>query len=177
MLASCRLSMLDSLTMTCWVLQEQETIGIVVKGGNLKMHVLVDHGARAADSFGEVWFRHGLPSLLQVRLLRRRTQVLFFTHWSDRLEMCQLLRENWTRRAYGARHAVPARAGSESSAADRSRCGERQVNVAGIEGSRERRADLLPVTEEVRRSAGRPGKAVEGTGAGEREAEASGCKR
>jgi hypothetical protein len=28
-------------------------------------------------------------------------------HWSARLEMCQWIRENWTRRAYGTRQEVP----------------------------------------------------------------------
>ncbi len=28
--------------------------------------------------------------------------------WSARLEMCQWMRENWTRRAYGTRQEVPA---------------------------------------------------------------------
>jgi hypothetical protein len=28
--------------------------------------------------------------------------------WSARLEMCQWIRENWTRRAYGTRQEVPA---------------------------------------------------------------------
>jgi len=30
------------------------------------------------------------------------------TWWSARLEMCQWMRENWTRRAYGTRQEVPA---------------------------------------------------------------------
>jgi hypothetical protein len=34
--------------------------------------------------------------------------VLYVSSWSARLEMCQRIRENWTRRAYGTRQEVPA---------------------------------------------------------------------
>jgi hypothetical protein len=49
-----------------------------------------------------------------------------------------------------------------------------KTTSAGSEGSRDRRTDVLPMAQGVRRSAGGPGEAVEGTRAGEREVEASG---
>ena len=61
-------------------------------------------------------------------------------------------------------------------AADRSGSSERQDDGTGFEGSRDRGADVLPMAQGVRRSAGGPGEAVEGTGAGELEAEAFGCE-
>jgi hypothetical protein len=55
-------------------------------------------------------------------------------------------------------------------------CGERKDFAAGMQGSRDRGADLLPVGPGVRWVEGRPGSTTEGTGAGEREAEASGSE-
>ena len=49
-----------------------------------------------------------------------------------------------------------------------------KTTAAGVQGSRDRRADVLPLAQGVRRVAGGPGAAAEGAGAGEREAEAVG---
>ena len=46
--------------------------------------------------------------------------------------------------------------------------------VAGVQGSRDRGADVLPLAQGVWRVEGGPGSTPQGTGAGEREAEASG---
>ena len=59
----------------------------------------------------------------------------------------------------------------------------RQIEVAvangkttphGVQGSGDHRADVLPMAQGVWRVAGGPGASAEGTGAGEREAEAAG---
>ena len=49
-----------------------------------------------------------------------------------------------------------------------------KTTAAGLQGSRDHGADLLPLAQGVRRVAGGPGAAAEGAGAGEREAEAAG---
>ena len=52
--------------------------------------------------------------------------------------------------------------------------GEREDDAASVQGSRDHGADVLPLAQGVRRVAGGPGAAAEGTGAGERQAEAAG---
>ena len=54
-------------------------------------------------------------------------------------------------------------------------CGsEREDDGSGVQGSGDRGADIFSLAQGVWRVADRPGEAAEGTGAGERKAEASG---
>ncbi len=63
------------------------------------------------------------------------------------VELRQWMRELDKERAWDGQE-VPARAGGKSVAADRSGRSERQDYDTGFEGSRDRRADVLPVRKE-----------------------------
>ena len=108
-----------------------------------------------------------------IHVLRHSSFHLLF--WRVCLELGQMQRErSFSKEHFDDEEVLHSRADCERTSSSESTCCKREGYRSGLQGSRDRIANVLPLKLGVQWSEGRLGEAIERTGAGELEAEAVG---